>query len=82
MHESELRAIEELEELPLFDEDDPAIEDLIAETSADSIAEVEDTVRLHELLHRNEYQALAAVRFRETQQESIRVYFRLHHRDQ
>lgn len=82
MREADLKTIPELQQLPFLDLDDPEARSLTAGTSPTVIAEAVDTVRLYELLHRDEYEAVAAVRFREPEPDSVRVYFRLLDRDE
>jgi hypothetical protein len=82
MDEADVKAIPELEQLQILEQDHSAARFLIAGTYANTIAEATDTVRLFELLHRDEYQPMAAVRFREPEPVSIRVYFRLLNRDE
>jgi hypothetical protein len=79
MQEAEVKAVPELQQLPILDERDPLAQSLMDATSAGVIAETVDTLRLFELLHRAEYRPVAAVRFEEAEAEteSIRVYFRL-----
>lgn len=75
MTESEIRAIETLNDMPILDEDDPSAKSITSESAALNVAEAEDTMRLHELLHRDEYRPLAAVRYRRAEGDSICVYF-------
>lgn len=75
MHEADMQAVPELKQLPILDEHDPRARRLTDESSAEVVAEAADTVRLFDLLHRDEYQPIAAVRF--LKPESVRVYFRL-----
>lgn len=75
--ESDLRAIPELKSLQILDEDHPAARLLASPASANVIAEAANTVRLFELLRRDEYLAIAAVRFRMENSPDIRVYFQL-----
>lgn len=76
MRETDLKAVPKLSQLAILDEDDAAARRLTVEFSAGEIAEAADTVRLFDLLHRDEYEAVAAVRFRKPGPE-VRVYFRL-----
>jgi hypothetical protein len=75
MKESEIRVIDALKDLPILDEDDPTAQPIV-ENRVASVAEVGDAVRLHELLHRNEYRPLAGIRYRRGEQENICIYFR------
>ena len=75
MDEVEIRAIDALKELPILDDDDPSARGIVESASATSIAEAEDTLRLHELLHRGEYKPVAGVRHRRPDGTSIHVYF-------
>ena len=77
MDEADLKAIPQLAHLQILDEDHPAVLTLVGTRAADLIAEAADTGRLFDLLHRDEYQPIAAVRFRRQDSEGIRVYFRL-----
>jgi hypothetical protein len=54
MDEAEVRAIESLKNLSILDEHDPNAKAIISNTAATSVAEAEDMLRLHELLHRKE----------------------------
>lgn len=75
MEETEIRAIEALRGLPIFEDGDPSATSIIGDASATSIAEAEDTLRLHELLHRNEYKPVAGIRKRRSIGTCVYVYF-------
>jgi hypothetical protein len=75
MEEAEIRAIDALKGLPILDDGDPSAKGIIANASATSIAEAEDTLRLYELLHRSEYKPVAGIRYRRANGERIYVYF-------
>jgi hypothetical protein len=75
MDETEIRAIEALQELPIYDEGDPSATSIIENASPTSIAEAENTLRLHELLHRAEYTPVAGIRYQRPTGECICVYF-------
>lgn len=74
MHEDELKAIPALTELPVFDEEDAFARLLASPSEVFEIAEVEDIVRLHDLLHRDEYKPVGAVRYRRHDFERVCVY--------
>ena len=82
MNEASLKAIPKLDQLQILDQDHPASRLLVAQSSANVIAEAIDTFRLFDLLHREEYQPIAAVRFVEADSTKIRVYFHLLDQDQ
>ena len=75
MEEAEIRAIEALKGLPIFDDGDPSATSIIGHASATSIAEAEDALRLRELLHRNEYKPVAGIRYRRANGMLVYVYF-------
>ena len=75
MREADLKAVAILENLPVLDECEPKAKSITA-NSASKIAEAADMVRLHELLHRHEYQPLAVIRYRRDDGECVCVYFR------
>jgi hypothetical protein len=77
MDERDLQAVPQLQQLPIWGEDEPEAQSLIADSSAEVIAEAADTARLHDLLHRSEYRPVAVVRFGKSVFPSVRVYFRL-----
>jgi hypothetical protein len=77
MDERDLQAIPQLQQLSIWDEHEPEAQSMIAESSAEFIAEAADTARLHDLLHRTEYRPIAVVRFGKSVPPSVRVYFRL-----
>ena len=72
MDELMLRKIPALKDLPILDADDDRACALVARSVCE-LAEVDDPVRLHDILHRAEYRPLAAVRGK----EGIRVYFEI-----
>lgn len=74
MHENDLKAIPELRELPVFEEGDSFAQMIASRAEALEIAEVDDPVRLHDMLHRDEYQPVGAVRYRRHDRERICVY--------
>jgi hypothetical protein len=82
MNEADLKAIPELKHLQVLDEHHPAVRFLLDDMSSDLVAEATDTVRLFELLHREEYQPIAAVRFTEDGTREVRVYFQLLDQDE
>jgi hypothetical protein len=75
MDEAEVRAIESLKNLSILDEHDPNAKAIISNTAATSVAEAEDMLRLHELLHRKEYKPVAGVRYPCESGVCVRVYF-------
>ena len=77
MKEQDVNSIIELKDLPVFDEEDPRAAQVANGTATFDIAAAEDTVRLHELLHREEYRPVGAVRSRRDQNDTICVYFAL-----
>lgn len=77
MKEEEVKSIPQLQELPVFDEEDPRAAEIMSGQATFDIAPAEDTVRLHDLLHREEYRAVGAVRFQRDQCETVCVYFAL-----
>jgi hypothetical protein len=72
MDEQVLKKIPALNGLPILDAKDERARALVAR-SACELAEVNDPVRLHDILHRTEYRPLAAVRGK----DGIRVYFEI-----
>jgi hypothetical protein len=82
MNEADLKAIPELDQLQVLDQDHPAVRSLLADTTSEIVAEATDTVRVFELLHRDEYLPIAAVRFAEGGSVGIRVYFKLLDQDE
>jgi hypothetical protein len=78
MKEQDVRSIPQLRDLPVFDEEDPRAQQITSGTASFDITAAEDTVRLHDLLHREEYRALGAVRFHREQNDTVCVYFVLH----
>lgn len=77
MNEGDIKSVAELTALPRYDAGDPEAASLVSGASAFEVAEAEDMIRLQDLLHRDEYQPLAVVRFPESTPETVRVYFRL-----
>lgn len=75
MDETEIKAIHALKNLPILDEDEPSAKTITEGSSAYSVAEAEDMTRLHDLLHRDEYRPLVAIRYRQKRGKCICVYF-------
>lgn len=71
MNELALKRIPRLENLPIFEFGTDEARDILHRAPAE-LAEAGDTIRLHDILHRAEYQPLAAVR----QNDEVRVYFK------
>ncbi|MCC7424775.1 MAG: hypothetical protein IT428_31275 [Planctomycetaceae bacterium] len=79
MSEHELQAIAELKDLAILDASDPAAAMLTSPFHACDIAEADNTVRLFELLHRDEYRPVCGIRTGTGAASQIRVYFRRIH---
>jgi hypothetical protein len=79
MHEHELKLIEALQDLPILAPDDPWAVAVTDRAAACQVAEADDLVRLHELLYRDEYRPVVAVRCG-CGPDRIRVYFELRDR--
>ena len=77
MKEEEVKSVPQLQDLPVFDEEDPRAAEIANGTATFDIAAAENTVRLHDLLHREEYRPLGAVRFHREPNDTICVYFAL-----
>ena len=77
MKEEEVKSIPQLQDLPIFDEKDPRAAEIANGTATFDIAAAEDSVRLHDLLHREEYRPVGAVRCHREQGDTICVYFAL-----
>lgn len=75
MDEQMLTRIPALNDLPILDADDDRARTLLGRSVCE-LAEVDDPVRLHDILHRAEYRPLAAVRGK----DGIRVYFEIRDR--
>ena len=75
MKEQDVKLIPQLKDLPVFDEEDPRAQQIASGTATFDVAVAEDTIRLHDLLHRHEYRPLGAVRFHREQNETVCVYF-------
>lgn len=75
MREEAIKAVPELKDLPILDEDDPEAAAFAEPSCLCDIAEADDPIRLHDLLHRRHYRPVAAVRFHRTREETTRVYF-------
>lgn len=65
--------------LPIFDAENQSAEIYLSEKNANRFAEVTDTYRLHDLLHRDEYRPVAAIRFHRNSHAFVRVYFQQLH---
>lgn len=79
MQTEDLHHLPELEDVPVLQEDDPIAVRIISPEQALRVAEATDVIRARELLCRDEYEVLAAVRFRRNHGEQVRVYFsRIH----
>lgn len=65
--------------LPVIDEDDQRAQRCLCASRICEFAEASDSIRLFELLHRDEYEPVAAVRHRTDGCPTIRVYFRKLH---
>lgn len=79
MHEHDLKKSSLTKFLPVIEADDRRAELLLREEKVNEFAEVSDTFRLFDLLHRDEYRPLAAIRYHDDRESFVRVYFqRLH----
>lgn len=76
MQLQDLRKIHELKDLPILEDSDPRAVEIAAPRNFRDIAEAENTIRAYDLLHRNEYLPLAAIRSAGPQPDRVRVYFR------
>ena len=81
MRESDLKLIEALQDLPMLSPDDPYAAGIADPAAAARIAAADDLVRLHDLLYRDEYRPIAAVRYG-SETDQVRVYFELRDRTQ
>ena len=65
--------------LKLMEADDPDAQKYLIPDNAHRFAEATGMYRYYELLHRNEYRPVAAIRFQRLGESFVRVYFqRLH----
>ena len=81
MFERDLRDYSQLTRLIVHDEDDPCTAPLQEEGRCNSIAEASDPARLQDLLSRREYVPIGIVKFSQTREGRVSVYFRLHDTD-
>lgn len=77
MFEQDLRRYPRLDQLVVHEEDDPCTEPLQEENRCNTIAEAGDLARLQDLLTRREYEPIGIVRFSQTRQGEVSVFFRL-----
>ena len=68
--------------LTIIDEDNEIADLYLREENSARFAEVTDTVRLHDLLHRDEYRPVAAIRCHNDSEIFVRVYFQQLHETQ
>jgi len=61
--------------VPIFDETDWIADFLNSEKIVESLAEASDTIRMHDLLHRNDYRPIAAVRTWKGNSQQVRLFF-------
>ena len=81
MRESDLKLIGAVQDLPILSPEDPYAAAIADPAEAARIAAADDLVRLHDLLYRDEYRPIAAVRCGSATDE-VRVYFELRDRTQ
>jgi len=75
MHLCDLQKIAKLADLSILHNGDAKARELMNSTRSLDIAEAVDTVRLFELLHRDEYQPLGIVQFGSEDEGEVKVYF-------
>jgi hypothetical protein len=75
--EHDLRHYSRLAQLAIHEEDDPCTVPLQEENRCNTIAEASDLARLQDLLSRREYEPIGIVRFSQTRQGEVSVFFRL-----
>lgn len=75
LSEDDLKRHNSTESLPLFDADDPAVEQYRCRENACTYAEATDLFQLLQLLHRKYYRPVAAIRHRDERSVFLRVYF-------
>jgi hypothetical protein len=75
MEDAQIRAIDPLQQLSIFDDRGPSATSIVGHAPPTSIAEPEDTHGLHELSQRNEYEPPASSRDRRPIGTSICVCF-------
>lgn len=68
--------------LKTIDSDDRDAEVFLKSENAEKYVEASDLYRLHDLLHRDEYQPVAVIRFLRNGETTIRVYFQQLHTTQ
>lgn len=79
MHEQDLKKSALTKFLPILDAETQTAEIYLREENAGKFAEVTDTFRLYDLLHRDEYRPVAAIRFHRNGESAVRVYFQKLH---
>jgi hypothetical protein len=79
LNERDLKKNPSTQSLPVIDEHDCHANRYLDDDSVFKYAEASDSIRLFELLHRDEYEPVAAVRGRTGGSSFIRVYFRQLH---
>ena len=79
MQEQELRYCPDVKYLKVMCADDPEAQVYLRNDNYQAYVEVSDMFRLHDLLHRDEYEPVAVVRFHRCGEQFVRVYFRLLH---
>jgi hypothetical protein len=75
--EHDLRHYSRLAQLVVHDEDEPCTKPLQEENRCNTIAEARDPARLQDLLTRREYEPIGIVRFSQTREGEVSVFFRL-----
>ncbi|MBD3676173.1 MAG: hypothetical protein HUJ26_21900 [Planctomycetaceae bacterium] len=79
MQEQELRYCPLVKSLRVMPADDPRAQIYLKSEHYGEYVEVTDMFRLHDLLHRDEYQPVAILRFHQLGEDFVRVYFRQLH---
>ena len=77
MFERDLHNYSRLARLVVHEEDDPCTLPLQEECRCNSIAEANDPSRLQDLLTRREYEPIGIVKFSQTREGQVSVFFRL-----
>lgn len=77
MFEHDLSDYLRLSQLVVYEEDDPCTRPLQAENRCNTIAEASDLSRLQDLLTRREYEPIGIVKFSQSRQGEVSVFFRL-----
>lgn len=82
MRMADLQHIPELANIPVLDQHDPRAAAIITPEQSLKFAEADSVIRARELLCRDEYQVIAAVRFLTDDVEYVRIYFARIHDDE